>query len=78
MQWVIQNLINLLPNATILPEGFINAWEFMGGFVANMYYEVPAVGTLLLILSFVIILEGSIFAWKQIKLIIAWMRGSGT
>jgi len=74
---VVSFFINLLPNATLLPEGFNNAWSWMTGIIANIFWAIPSGANLLLILNIVIIIEGSIFTWKAINWGLNLLRGSG-
>jgi len=75
---VVSFFINLLPNATILPDGFNDAWTWLTDIVASLFWTIPGGGTLLLIFNLVIITEGAIMTWKGIKIIINWLRGSGS
>jgi len=70
-------MISLLPNATLLPESFNDAWSWMSGIIANIFWTIPSGITLLTILNFVIIIEGSIFTWKGLNWVINKIRGSG-
>jgi len=70
-------VISWLPNATVLPTQFQLAWSWISALIANLFWVLPAGANLLLILNFVMILEGAIFTWGIIKIVINWLRGSG-
>jgi len=74
---VISFFINWLPNASLLPDGFNNAWTWLTDIVASLFWTIPTGETLLLIFNFVIITEGAIMTWKVVKMVINWLRGSG-
>jgi len=74
---IFTGLLNLLPNQSSLPEGFTNAWDWISGLIANLFWTVPGGTTLLTILGFVMLIEGAIFGWKSLKWVLNLLRGSG-
>jgi len=74
---LIAFVITWLPNATVLPDQFQNAWTWFSSLIANLFWVLPSGENLLLILNFLLILEGSIFTWYILKIVINWLRGSG-
>jgi len=74
---LIAGLLNLLPNATVLPESFNDAWTWFSDLIANIFWVIPSGETLLLILNFVMIIEGAIFTWGIINWVVNKLRGSG-
>lgn len=74
---LITFVITWLPNASVLPDQFTAAWTWFSSLIANLFWVLPSGENLLLILNFVLILEGSIFTWYLLKIVINWLRGSG-
>jgi len=74
---LIAFVISWLPNATVLPQQFTDAWQWIGSLIANFFWVLPSGENLLLILNYAMIFEGAIFTWIILKIVINWLRGSG-
>lgn len=70
-------VVSLLPLMKSLPTDFYNAWDLLSNFISNLYYVVPEVSHILLIASFTLILESSIFLFKLFNWVYNKLRGSG-
>lgn len=76
LAWAFDGLITLLPSATTLPAGIDSAVSYFLPIWAQFNYIFP-VSTFFSILSFVLVVEGSIFLFGLINFVYNKIRGSG-
>jgi len=74
---LLRTVLSWLPTAQVLPDSFNNAWTWLSGWVSTLFYVIPTGENLLAIFTIMIIVIGSAFAFKFIKLMYNAIRGSG-
>lgn len=70
-------IISLFPNATTMPAGFTNAWNWGLTGIANLLYLISDFDDILYILGLIIVIEFVIFKFNIIHWAYNKLRGSG-